>query len=409
MSSILYNAEVDCSDLTNKNYKSLAIDETKYREDSSKSKNLTLIFMGLIILLAIATIISLYFLIKHQENIDKKYSVIINAEYFTTKINENIRIMKEDIKEDEYDAEIGDEIVNLQNNTYTFSFPGYHKISLKFINPPDFSSLFFNLKRLYSIKFIKGVLNPNNTSLKRMFMHCSNLEEVNLNKFNTTGATSLEQMFANCENLENVKLEGEFNTGDVVNMEGVFYECKELRKVNLGGFNTSNVKSFNSFLRNCYKLEYVNLSSFDTINVENYEYMFNGNTIISSLDLSGFNTENAVNLKSMFSYCSNLTSLNLSSFTTSKVQHFDDLFSNCENLRLVNLSSFSFKNDSSYERIFEGTKNLEYVDLRNYKDNSQNLSFDKSSVRAVCLNERYAKKEIEYIKEKYENISVECR
>ena len=53
----------------------------------------------------------------------------------------------------------------------------------------------------------------------------------------------MEQMFKGCKNLKEIKGINKFNTDEVTNMCGMFYDCNELEHLDLSNFNTSNVSN----------------------------------------------------------------------------------------------------------------------------------------------------------------------
>lgn len=112
------------------------------------------------------------------------------------------------------------------------------------------------------------------------------------------------------------------DTSNLTNMQYMFKDCIELKKVDLRGFNTSKVTSMESIFQNCPSLVSVDLSDFNTENVAAIDYMFDGCSSLKSLDVSNFNTINVANMKSTFRNCNNLTELDLRAFDTT----------NCSNL-----------------------------------------------------------------------------
>jgi surface protein len=82
---------------------------------------------------------------------------------------------------------------------------------------------------------------------------------------------------------------------------------------------------------NCWELKSLNLSNFDTSSVINMQQMFASCTSLTSLDINNFNTSNVENMKGMFSDCNSLISLNLINFDTSKLNTFSDMFLNIKN------------------------------------------------------------------------------
>ena len=65
--------------------------------------------------------------------------------------------------------------------------------------------------------------------MSNMFYRCSSLKEINLSNFNTNNVIYMDGMFFKCSSLKELDLSN-FNTNNVINMEGMFYECSEQLK-----------------------------------------------------------------------------------------------------------------------------------------------------------------------------------
>ena len=61
-----------------------------------------------------------------------------------------------------------------------------------------------------------------------MFGRCFDLEEINLNKFNTEKVTNMSYCFNKCKSLKKIAFPSSFNTRNVQNMEFMFHHCEEL-------------------------------------------------------------------------------------------------------------------------------------------------------------------------------------
>ena len=90
------------------------------------------------------------------------------------------------------------------------------------------------------------------------------------------------EMFANCTDLKYIDFRGCFHTNGAVNMEKMFYNCSNLRSLDVTCLDTSGVTNMNRMfygLNNACRLT-IDLNSFDTSHVTDYEnFMYYGNTI----------------------------------------------------------------------------------------------------------------------------------
>ena len=55
-------------------------------------------------------------------------------------------------------------------------------------------------------------------------------------------------------------------------MNGMFYDCNNLKKINLSNFDTKNAVDMECMFSDCYNLTNIDLSNFDTKNVIKYEW-----------------------------------------------------------------------------------------------------------------------------------------
>jgi len=156
------------------------------------------------------------------------------------------------------------------------------------------------------------------TNLEYMFYNCKNLRYVNLDRLDSSKVTNMGHMFDRCSALNNIELNN-LKTNHVVNMSYMFYGCNSLDAIDLSGFDTGNVIYIDSMFEDCSSIENLDLSNFNTSNVIYMEYMFRDCTNLKSVDVSSFNTSKVTCIKAMFFGCDSLENLDLSSFDLSNV------------------------------------------------------------------------------------------
>ena len=83
----------------------------------------------------------------------------------------------------------------------------------------------------------------------------------------------------------------------------MFYNCGELRKLNLSNFNTNKVTDMKNIFECSFSLEELNLNSFNTNKVTSMRYMFWNCISLKKLNLSNFNTNKVTDMTDMFRYC----------------------------------------------------------------------------------------------------------
>ena len=198
-----------------------------------------------------------------------------------------------------------------------------------------------------------------------MFEGCSSLTSLDLRSFDISNVKYMNDMFVRCKSLTSVDLSS-FNTLSVTDMGGMFSECNSLSSLDVSSFNTSNVYSMAQMFNGCSSLKTLDLSRFNTANVESMNWMFKDCCSLTSVNLSNFNTTNVTDIGAIFSGCSSLANVDLSSFDTSNVEEMYSLFNGCSSLTNVNLSGFKTSNANSMHYMFNGCSSLTSLDLSNF-------------------------------------------
>ncbi|MCJ1995073.1 BspA family leucine-rich repeat surface protein, partial [Lactococcus piscium] len=101
--------------------------------------------------------------------------------------------------------------------------------------------------------------------------------------------------------------------------------------------------------------EFENLTYLDTSEVTNMDKMFYDCYDLKQLDLSNFNTSNVTSIVDMFFYCVSLKSLDLSKFDTKKMTDMTGLFKTCTGLKTLDLSSFNTLSKPKMTDMFNDT------------------------------------------------------
>ena len=124
-----------------------------------------------------------------------------------------------------------------------------------------------------------------------------------------------------------------FQAVSLTSMSGWFYQCSDLREVDLRGLNTSDVTDMSKMFHGCERLIELDLSSFDTSNVTDMSSMFYDCNSLKCLDLSNFDTSKVTAYKEMFCGCNNLRTIYCEDHKTN--WSWDDsteIFTDCRSL-----------------------------------------------------------------------------
>ena len=239
---------------------------------------------------------------------------------------------------------------------------------------------------------IKIIIKIKITNCKNMFYNCQNLRSIDLSSFDTKDVTDMSGMFSNCYNLRSINLSS-FNTQKVTNMNNMFSKCHLLSGLDLSSFDTKNVtdmsEMFNSSFTYIPNLINLNLSSFDTRNVTNMDHMFFGcDNLLNIIFSKSFNTQKVLNMSHMFYGCKNLKNLDLSMFDTRNVTDLSYMFYHCDQLENLNLSSFDTRKVTKMDAMFFCCENLVCLDLSSFNTKKvikMNEMFD-GCLNLVSLN-----------------------
>ena len=108
-----------------------------------------------------------------------------------------------------------------------------------------------------------------------MFFKCRELKEIKgINNFNTSNVNNMRGMFEECNELKNLNLSN-FITINVLNMNKMFAECFELEFLDLSNFDTSNTTDMGYMFYKFYKLKEIKKENiFNTARVVNIEGIF---------------------------------------------------------------------------------------------------------------------------------------
>ena len=178
-------------------------------------------------------------------------------------------------------------------------------------------------------------------------------------------------------------------------MSCMFFDCAELRSIDLSAFVTSKVENMNSMFASCYKLESINLSNFVTTEVEDMSGMFMECIKLTSIDLSKFDTSKVTDMNYMFQMCEALESIDLSSFNTFLVEDLTSMFENCYSLKSIDLSNFDLPLLTSMDYMFSSCSSLcsqEQIDNNDCDISEDDISwgFDSDIQNLiVCQNDNF--------------------
>lgn len=155
--------------------------------------------------------------------------------------------------------------------------------------------------------------------------------------------------FLGMKNLTSIEGMEHIDTSGVKYMNLMFDGCSNLEHIDVSRFNTENVESMMGMFKGCSKLKCIDVSGFKTRLVGAGEYsgcmsfMFKGCSSLEHIDVSGFVTASVESMASMFEGCSNLKSINISGFSTSQLERVSGMFKGCTSLKTLTMGSNIFE------------------------------------------------------------------
>ena len=101
--------------------------------------------------------------------------------------------------------------------------------------------------------------------MNQMFYNCKNLKYLDISNFNTISLYDANQMFYGCSELTSIKIN--FIGEKLTSTFYMFKDCNKLTSIDLSSLVGENIKSINSMFVNCTNLQFIDLSNFNTSSV----------------------------------------------------------------------------------------------------------------------------------------------
>jgi surface protein len=157
-----------------------------------------------------------------------KVNFSFKATYETNGEKEEI-ILLNDIYRENIIEIIIDKINVSSCSKYSFDQSGEHQVYIK-MNLENLTSLnlFENATSLTSVYFSKEFDTKNISSLKNLFMECTNLKSVDISNFNFENVEDMSNMFYDCLSLKSINFPNS-TTPNLKTMDSMFESCQNLR------------------------------------------------------------------------------------------------------------------------------------------------------------------------------------
>ena len=217
-------------------------------------------------------------------------------------------------------------------------------------------------KNAESVEFTSSFADARPKRCFDWFFGFEYLEDIiGMQYLNTSETIDMQGMFYGCKNLQSIDLRN-FETGSVTMMNLMFGDCSSLTSLDLSSFYTWSVNSMHGMFSGCSNLSNIKFgNNFNTNGVEDMSSMFSGCSSLKRLDISWFRTNSLKYLRSMFSGCNSLEIIDLNNFTTPAAQDMNNMFSGCSSLKRLDLHGFNISHVSSTKEMFENCESLEKI------------------------------------------------
>ncbi len=292
----------------------------------------------------------------------------IKGSYKTSKNNQNILLINKLYVEYIKEIIIDDKVLTPSYN-HTFKKKGEHKV-LMILNNKVLESgkmMFFNISNLVSIEFSKKFKTEHMVNMRGMFKDCKNLQTLDITNFNTKKVTDLSYMFDNCILLKSVTLD-HLDTRNVRDISYMFANCRKLNSLSLTKFNPVNIVDMTGLFYGCSSLKLIDLGKFVSKKAEYMSYMFAGCSSLPSIKVSYFKSDNVKDMSYMFQNCSKLNKVDLKEFHSHNIRNMEGMFEGCSSLPSVDLKNFKPKNITKIKKMFYGCIKLEKIDISSFEE-----------------------------------------
>lgn len=189
------------------------------------------------------------------------------------------------------------------------------------------------------------------TDLSYMFMNGVRINEIDdILKISKNATNAIGMFYQNASittfnNITTLDL-SDWDSKNITDMTLMFYQCKQLTKLNLGGkFNTENVAKVTKMFSTCTNLIELDLSQLNFNKLSNIQNMFESCSKLQTLKLGKFNAKVLTDTYRAFVACTQLKSLDLGNLDTKNVTTMYQMFQDCRVLTdLPKINADSVKN-----------------------------------------------------------------
>ena len=273
-------------------------------------------------------------------------------------------------------------LVNTTNTTHMFSgCISLTSIMINSLNETYISDLSYMFNDCYSLKYVNftnfKTSNKTNNKMEYMFRNCSSLLSIDFPYLNINKTVDYHYIFKFCDNIQYLNL-SYLNADYKSNLSYLFSNKKYLISIDLSNFEAPLVdNTLEGMFFNCHNLKSIDLFSFDFSNTYNITNMFRGCFSLFFLDISNFYSSKISDFSYLFTDCSYLSQLMIDNFKGSIVRNrMDYMFNNCKSLKYLYLFNLYLEQTYNVSGMFNGCTSLLVLYFQsNGKSESEDYSF----------------------------------
>ena len=257
-------------------------------------------------------------------------------------------------------------LFSLNNNKDSITH--FKTVAVDGVRPEFIGSLHDNFRFMRALEYVDmsqcEKRDVQGNRLDMVFYECTNLKYVDVTGLVNQAYVSAKDVFGNCPNLETII---GLDTWDVSGIESflcMFDGCESLTDIDISNWNMSSATSTYCMFSECYSLESVSLPDFsNSINLQTSSGMFMNCTSLTSVDLSRFSPPNLEYAQSMFHGCRALERADLSFLNSGKLKVLSQIFEECTSLKEVVMPETNHWLTLA-SKMFYNCPSLDFVDLR---------------------------------------------
>lgn len=167
---------------------------------------------------------------------------------------------------------------------------------------------------------------PGKNNPSYFFRYCNKLRTIgNVQHWDFSSYTASEYFFGDCYVLSGIEnMVSQWNLCNYNNLEGFFYNCKGLvGELNLNNWGITNkLKNAQNLFSGCYNLTSIKIGSWDLSSITNANGMFNSCKALLSCEADFSNSTKLTDIEYLFAECENLEgNIDLSNTSISKIAY----------------------------------------------------------------------------------------